>query len=286
MSSIDKIAALLAMAERTSNEHEADAFLRKAQQLATHASVDLAMARAATARQELREQPITKTIVIGEARRRANKHLIALFLGLAQSNDVKIDIAHNSTYVIAYGMPSDIEVTEVLFNSLATQMASSAEVWLRTGVWRDDFYSAVERDRRGRRVSYKKPHTVMSARATFCAAFAARISTRVREVRDEAIAERVAAEKAAGSRFGFGSGGRNAADESKALMSTAVVLRNKTEEVKNFYSSNSKARGSWSGYTGVGSGANGGKARSAGRSAADRAQIGERGKLGKTGELE
>ena len=100
----------------------------------------------------------------------------------------------------------------------------------------------------------------------------------------------MAAEKAAGgclfgSGFGF-VGRREEVDESKAVLSTAIVLRNKTEEVKNFYSSNSKARGSWSGYTGVGSGSNGGKARTAGSTAADRAQIGERGKLGHMGELE
>ena len=50
MALVDKIAALLAMAERTTNEHEAEAFLAKAQALATHNSIDLALARAATSR--------------------------------------------------------------------------------------------------------------------------------------------------------------------------------------------------------------------------------------------
>ena len=270
------------MAERTSNEHEADAFLRKAQQLATHASVDIAMARAATARKELREKPISKTIVIGEPRARANKHLISLFLGLSQSNDVQIDVAHNSTYVIAYGLPSDIDVTEVLFNSLATQMASSAAVWLRTGAWREDQYKTVQRDHRNRLVKTIKPHTAQTARASFCDAFAARISTRVREVRDEAIAQKVSQDKSEN----HAAGQRGNANDSRALLSTALVLRDKTEEVKNFYSQTSKARGSWSGYTGVGSGAGGGKSRAAGASAADRAQIGERAGLGHKGELE
>jgi hypothetical protein len=47
--SIDRIAALLAKAERTDNAEEADAYLMKAQSIATAASIDLAMARSRTA---------------------------------------------------------------------------------------------------------------------------------------------------------------------------------------------------------------------------------------------
>ncbi|MSW43807.1 MAG: DUF2786 domain-containing protein, partial [Actinobacteria bacterium] len=64
--SIDRIAALLAKAERTDNAEEADAYLMKAQSLATAASIDLAMARSRTAKKEQREQPEMRTIVIGE----------------------------------------------------------------------------------------------------------------------------------------------------------------------------------------------------------------------------
>ena len=63
---LDRIAALLAKAERTEIEAEADAYLMKAQQLATLASVDLAVARARTARREARQQPESRTTTIGE----------------------------------------------------------------------------------------------------------------------------------------------------------------------------------------------------------------------------
>ena len=62
MSHLDRIAALLAKAERSDNPHEAEAYLAKAQALATQASVDLAVARALTARREAREQPVSVTI--------------------------------------------------------------------------------------------------------------------------------------------------------------------------------------------------------------------------------
>ena len=45
-SAIERISALLVKAERTDNPHEADAYLMKAQALATMASIDIAAARA------------------------------------------------------------------------------------------------------------------------------------------------------------------------------------------------------------------------------------------------
>ena len=50
-----RIAALLRQAEGTSNEHEADAFMQAAQRLATTLSIDLAVARAHTAKREAHE---------------------------------------------------------------------------------------------------------------------------------------------------------------------------------------------------------------------------------------
>ena len=258
MSNLNRIAALLAMAESTTNEHEADAFLKKAQELATNASVDLALARAQTAKKEAREKPISKTISIGEPRQQANKNLVQLFIELGHANDLKLDIAHNSTYVIAYGMPSDIEVTEMLFNSLATQMVAFGNEWIRSKEWQNDTYWGSRLHKSGHKLPIKKKHTARTARGAFYVAFIQRVSKRVQAARDEVIKIRIKEDKS-----------------KTAVLSTAIVLRDKTAEVKDFHKQTSNARGSWSGYSGAGARSNAGKSTDAGTSAGNRARIGQ-----------
>jgi len=254
MNHLDRIAALLVKAERSDNPHEAEAYLAKAQALATQASVDLAVARALTARREAREQPTSITVTIGERGKRANTHLVSLFVTVGQCNSLQVDIAHNSTYVIAYGMPSDIELVEALFASLATQMTSSATTWLAIGEWKGDTY--VSRD------GWRKPHTAQTARAAFYRAFIDRIGDRLREAREQVLAE---AERQRVDIPAEVPGGAAVATNG------ALVLRGKETEVRSFYRKASTARGRWSGYSGSVS-RRGGSASRAGREAADRAR--------------
>lgn len=255
MSHLDRIAALLTKAERSDNTHEAEAYLAKAQALATQASVDLAVARALTARREAREQPTSVTLTIGERGKRANTHLVSLFVVVGQCNSLQIDIAHNSTYVIAYGMPSDIALVEALFGSLATQMTASATSWLALEEWREDTYISRE--------GWRKQHTTQTARAAFYRAFTDRIGDRLREARDRVLAE---AESQRVDIPAEVSGG-------KAVATTgALVLRSKESEIRAFYRHSSSARGRWSGYSG-GVSRNAGGASQAGRDAAARARL-------------
>jgi hypothetical protein len=256
MTHIDRIAALLAKAERTDNPAEAEAYLAKAQMLATQSSIDLALARASTARREAREQPASRTITIGEPGKRANTHLVSLFITVGQCNDLQMDIARNSTYVIAYGMPTDIDLVETVFASLATQMATSAATWLAVGMWRTDSY--ITRD------GWRRAHTAQTARAAFYRGFIERIGMRLAEAREQVIAAARAADAADHS---------GAADEPRARERTALALRDKTAEVRSFYRSASEARGSWGGYAGAVS-RRGGAATSAGAAAAAAARLG------------
>ncbi|HEU4674994.1 MAG TPA: DUF2786 domain-containing protein [Motilibacteraceae bacterium] len=269
MAHLDRIAALLTKAERTDNPHEAEAFLAKAQQLATTHSIDLALARSRTARAEAREQPESRTITVGEPGKRANKHLIALFSAVARSNDVVLDVAANSTYVIAYGMPSDIEVVQAMWASLATQMTAAAGAYLSTGRWRGETYWRKSRDRWSGGWE-QAPHSAQSARAAFYTAFVPRIAERLTAAREQAMRDSDAARSPAAVSDGASETGP--AGE-PASTSAELVLRRKHEEVRAFHAHRSQARGTWRGYSGSAH-VGGGSATSAGRAAASRARLG------------
>lgn len=254
--SLDRIAALLAKAERTDNEAEAEAYLMKAQQLATLASVDLAMARARIARREARQQPESRTTTIGEKGRRANPHLISLFISIAHANDAQVDVASNSTYVIGYGMPADLDVVQTMFGSLAVHMVHASQGYLTAGTWRGEMYVARVASRRR---SERRPHTAQTARAAFYRAYVERIGERLTQARDEALARRARPEVAAGA-------------VSPGPVDGVMVLRQKATEVHAFHAQASRARGSWGGYSGA-VGSPSGSAAQAGRGAASRARL-------------
>jgi hypothetical protein len=248
---LDRIGALLAKAERTDNEAEAEAYLVKAQQLATLASVDVAIARARVAKREARQQPESRTTTIGEKGRRANPHLISLFVSIAHANDTQVDVASNSTYVIGYGMASDLDVVETLFASLSVQMVHASQAFVAGRTWEGETYvAAVGRPRR----RVRRPHSAQTARAAFYRAYVERISERLSEARSAALRR--------------GPGGAAEAQRNEG----AVALREKASEVKSFHARQSQARGSWGGYAGAVRSPSG-TAATAGRSAASRARI-------------
>jgi hypothetical protein len=272
-SDVTTIAALLAKAERTDNPHEAEAYLAKAQHLATLRSVDLAMVRARTARAKRRLSPVSRTVQVGEPGKRANTHLVSLFVAVARANDVVVDVARNSTYVIGYGMPTDLDLVEQLWASLAHQMVEAAGRYLEAGTWRGESYQARGRARVGR-WSYPtietRVHTKQTARAAFYRGFIDRIGHRLAQAREEAVGEASATD-------------RPAADGTvPSGPSAELVLRQKAEEVQSFYRSASQARGRWTGYRGVAFGDNG-AASGAGSRAASRARLGSARGLDGTG---
>ena len=266
---VQTIAALLAKAERTDNPHEAEAYLAKAQHLATLRSVDLAVVRARTARAQRRTSPVNRTVQVGEPGKRANTHLVSLYVAVAHANDVKVDVARNSTYVIGYGMPDDLDVVETLWASLAHQMVEAAGRWLDSGTWRDETYQSMVRRRVGPwslPVAEQRPHTRQTARAAFYRGFVHRIAARLEQARTQALHEVGAdgAEPSGAVSSAVGSTGEPS--------STVLVLRAKHEEVQAFYRQASAARGSWTGYRGAAAGDNG-SATGAGRAAASRARL-------------
>ncbi len=211
---LDKIGKLLAQAEGTDNEHEAEAFVTRAQELATTYAVDLELARARQAARRLRaaeEAFEQRKLVVGERGRRGNRQLVVLYLVVAQANDVMVNVANDSTFVLGFGYPADLDVVEQLWASLATQMASSASRRLRAGEHREAGVAAV------------------SWRLSFYEGWMHAVQARLEQARLRAV---------------------RAHDDAQPSTSGALVLREKAERVREFHDRASEARGSWRGGRG------------------------------------
>jgi hypothetical protein len=200
-----RIAALLRQAEGTDNAHEAEAFMAAAQRLATATSIDLAVARSTATTRTKAQAPVQRTITIGSAGTRGLRTYVQLFAVIASANDVKVDVASNSTFVYAYGFSEDIDASHALYASLVMQMVRASEAYLATGRHR--------------------PTPTITARLNFQLAFGSRIGQRLARARDEAQQE---VQSASRSRPG-----------------TEIALRNKEIELQDFYSKESDARGTW-----------------------------------------
>jgi len=262
---MEKIGALLMKAESTDNEHERDAFMSKAQQLATVAAIDLEVARTRQKDKHKRETPTMQTIRLFDYADRSTTKafFVNLMLAIGRENDLRFTIAHNSTYINAYGFPSDIDVTEALYNSLSVQMVAAAERYLKTGEYKKETVQyEVNNGWWGSDVVTKPMHG-KTARRSFYTAFTSEIGARLHEARE------VAAEATVTTDDGETSG--------------ALVLASKYDEVSEYYRDNNNARGS---YRGGGYESRGRGAQSAGRQAGASARLGGGGSLaGKRGSI-
>ncbi|WHU48141.1 DUF2786 domain-containing protein [Gordonia sp. L191] len=260
---LTRIAGLLRQAENTDNPHEAETFMAAAQRLATASAIDLALARAHDPASRT-TTPISRQIAIGETGKRGLKTYVQLFVAIARANDVTVDVAGNSTFVLAYGFESDIDTCEALYTSLVVQMVTASDAYLRSGDYRNETSARVVRRGQGwhtRKVVERKPLAPITARLNFQSAFAERIGVRLAQARDEQRQEAIAADAES-----------TPAGDGRPSTSTAIVLRNKEIEVTDFYKSASQARGTWrptSASAGYSEGA-----RRAGDRAGRRAKIG------------
>jgi hypothetical protein len=200
-----RIAALLRQAEGTDNVHEAEAFMTAAQRLATSTSIDLAVARSHSATRTKAQTPVQRTITIGNAGTRGLRTYVQLFVVIANANDVKCDVASNSTFVYAYGFAEDIDASHALYASLVLQMVKASEAYISSGRHR--------------------PTPTITARINFQLAFGARIGKRLAEAREQAR--------------------RDATKSRNRRPGTAIALRDKDIELKDFYREASEARGTW-----------------------------------------
>ena len=262
-----KIAALLRQAESTSNEIEAQAFNAKAQQVASLYSIDLALARNFVPAHERKETPTHKHIFWGlPSNKRGKDQLVNLFDAIASANYVRINIFSNSSGVIAFGFPSDIEMCEMLFASLMVQMSEHAAVYLKKGEYKNE---SVYRDKKvynewgGYIVTGFYQMDGREARRSFQAGFISEIRSRLSQGRKEAVQQteeqKLLEAKALGVEVNPYKDPTNdlyAPDSEEAREwdknhtisdSVALVLVRKDKEVSDYYSATSTARGSWKG---------------------------------------
>lgn len=249
---VERVGKLLAQAEGTDNEHEAAAFVERAQQLATTYAVDLERARGRQRARHRRggDEPLEQDrLTVGDRGRRGNRHRVLLYTAVARSNDVLVNVASDSTYVLGFGHRSDLEVVERLWASLAVQMTAAAQRRLDRGEHRRTGVAA------------------QSWRLSFYDGFVQAVAERLAAARARAVATDVPPRE-----HGVGAA------------SAALVLRAKAERVQGFYATASQACGTWrgaaSGRTRVS-----GQARASGREDGTRADLGhdrlrQRGRLG------
>jgi hypothetical protein len=119
---IDKITKLLAMAEGSPVQAEAETFMAKAQALMTQHSIELTMLRA---KGEKRGEPIREQIKVAKTWFRPD---VTLCGGIARANDCRIYYTSPYSFdshglVTIVGFPEDIENVKLLYGSLLIQLA-------------------------------------------------------------------------------------------------------------------------------------------------------------------
>ena len=245
---VDRIGKLLAQAEGTDNEHEAAAFVERAQALATEHAVDLELARARQQDRAARgtAEPLEQErLEVGARGKRGNRHRVLLYSVVARANDVLVNVAHDSTYVLGFGHRADLEVVERLWGSLAVQMTAAAQRRMDSGEHRAAGVAG------------------QTWRLSFYDGWVAAVGERLQAARDRAVA---------------------ATEVPSGEPSAALVLRDKGRRVQDFYAQTSEARGAWrgpwSGRTAVSD-----RAHAAGQADGQRADLGrprlrQRGQLG------
>ncbi len=272
---VDRIGKLLTQAEGTDNEHEAAAFVERAQQLATAYAVDLELAQARQRAQHARRGSVGAEVALAQERieigprgKRGNRHRVLLFSVVARANDVLVNVAHDSTYVLGFGHRTDLEVVERLWASLSVQMAAAAGRRMRLGEHRAAGVAG------------------QTWRLSFYDGWVQAVGERLQAARERALAEAVQdSAEAAQARVGPDRAGGTGPDpdpdpdrdrdrDPDRGPGAALVLRAKSERVADFYAGASQARGSWrgpwSGRTAVSD-----RAQRAGRVDGARADLGQ-----------
>jgi hypothetical protein len=136
---IGKVRKLLAMAERSSNPNEADAFSRKAAELIAAHRIDPERLRA-----EAGDELAVRELVLGRGAYVRGR--LGLLQAIAEAHGCRVvfEIRDRGTVAFVAGFRSDLDTTELLYHSLHTQASSRMAAERRataaaTQQWRRSF---------------------------------------------------------------------------------------------------------------------------------------------------
>ncbi len=208
---LDRLGKILALADSGATEEERSHALRMAEDMAATLGVELAVARAHHASKTERETPQKRRVVVGNERSRYNAYLVELYCAIAGPHDVVVTVGWRNLHVVAFGLPSDLDIVEALFAVCAVAMVTDADHTLRRG----------EHKTAG---MHGQPVDGRVYRAHFYRGFHSQLQTRLWDARTTAI------------RNSTGAG-----DEAGA--GTDLVLREKAAEVHDFYKEQTKHLG-------------------------------------------
>lgn len=234
---IDKVAKLMSHADGATTPEEKMAFMEKAEELASEHAINLAMLRKRRADDKGdRDRPTTSKAYSLMALPSVTYRNLTAQLGsyIINAHGGASTIHGKAEYMLFYGFPEDIELTELMLTRLTPMMFEAA----------DEHVMSVEFHLTG--------VAKQSGRIEFCDAFADEIGWRLREA-VKATARRMEKEQLA-----LGNG----------EFSTDIVLRDKGLEVADYITYEFKRRGVKGRFKGSRSSAHSGTATEAGRRAA------------------
>lgn len=236
---IEVIGKLMNQAENAANDAEREAFMAQALFMGSKHSIDVAKAQAALAKTMKHEEPVMESITIGQAKTHNLAVFCELFMTIGRAYDIKFNIAHNSTYVIAFGMPSDIEVVKALYMSLVQQMMTESMAFIKLGEWRNE----VDTRWNPRTYQYERKRVDSRvAKRNFYEAFSSKVGQRIRAAQAKAKAAAIVEDE---EQLEDATTAEEVAVASST--STELVIVKKKEAVDEFYKNRSTARGSWKG---------------------------------------
>jgi hypothetical protein len=162
-----RIRALLAKAESTEFDAEAEAFTAKAQELMARHRIDRALLADALTAEDSAEGVIGRRVSIDDPYATAKFHLLA---GIAEANGARTVWSKHLGMATVFGFPIELDIVEELFTSLLVQATSALH---REG-------SKVDVDGRSRTTAFRR---------SFLLAFGDRVEERLRQTVDRVVDE-------------------------------------------------------------------------------------------------